>query len=255
MSWFSRRKPQGDYPQAVGVTSGVHRSPGMAVLSEELAKRRVETILDLGTSLNENLEYLSRFCENISIRDLVGAGGGPEHEVPRATLFQIDVESPALEVDARFDVVLLWDLLHYVPRKQSERFVARLAEMCHAETLVLLMASGSTPIPLTPIRLKIRDRDHLTYEVTGERRSPAPHFTPREVEQTMKGFRPVRFFQLRNGLQEFLFRYEGATGRGDTAENDTAKNDTAESEVPEGRPPADDETQGRASSTQPGDWY
>ncbi len=199
--------------------SGVHRSPGMAVLSDELAKRRVESILDLGTSLNENLEYLSRFCENISIRDLVGAGS-VEPEVPRATLFEIDVESSALDVDTRFDVVLLWDLLHYVKRSQSERFVTRLTHLCRPDALVLLMASGSTPIPLTPLRLKIRDHDHLTYEVTGERRSDAPHFTPRGVEQIMQGFRPVRFFQLRNGLQEFLFRYEEAPGPGDVAESE-----------------------------------
>ena len=29
------------------------------------------------------------------------------------------------------------------------------------------------------------------------------------TEGMMQGFEPVRFFQLRNGLQEFLFRYAG----------------------------------------------
>ena len=53
---------------------------------------------------------------------------------------------------------------------------------------------------MMPLKLKIQDRDHLYYEVVGERWGEAPHFTPREVEQLMKGFEPVRFFQLRNGL-------------------------------------------------------
>lgn len=206
MSWFSRRKPRGEFPGEVGVTAGSHRSPGVAALSEELAKRRIESILDLGGSHNENLAYLGQYCGNIVIHDVVGASG--EASAPRASLFQIDAGALALPADTRFDVLLLWDLLHYVERSQVEPFVARLGGLARPDALVLLLAAGSTPIPLTPIRFKIRDRDHLHYEVTSERRGPAPRFTPRQVERLMDGFRPVRFFQLRNGLQEFLFRYE-----------------------------------------------
>ena len=42
-----------------------------------------------------------------------------------------------------------------------------------------------------------------------ERVGPAG-FNTRQIEGLMEHFEPVRFFQLRNGLQEFLFRYAGA---------------------------------------------
>ena len=69
------------------------------------------------------------------------------------------------------------------------------------------MASAAATIPPRPLRFRIVDREHLHYEVPDEARLPAPGFTVREVEKLMTGFEPVRFFQLRNGLQEFLFRY------------------------------------------------
>lgn len=233
MSWFfSRRKPRGEYPAGVGVTQGTHRSPGLAALAEELSKRRTGAVLDLGASFGENLRFLSRFSSNIVIRDLVSARG-ERLNGPRASLFQIDVDTLDVADETLYDVILLWDLLHYVDRSDRERFVARIAELSRPGALMLLLASGSTPIPLTPVKFKIQDGANLVYEVQTERRSPSPHFTPRSVERLMKGYRPVRFFQLRNGLQEFLFSYEGSP-----------EEETREPEL---------ELAHRAE--QPGDWY
>lgn len=231
MAWFSsRRKPQGEYPEEVGVTSGPHRSPGLTALSEELDKRRVEAILDLGASFHENVRYMSRYCGNIVIRDLANAHG-QKLSGPRASLFQIDVEALAASDDTLYDAILLWDLLHYVDRTRLMDFSRRLARMARPGALALLLASGSTPIPMTPVQFRIRDRNSLIYQVQGERRSAAPQFTPRAVEKLLAGFRPVRFFQLRNGLQEFLLQYE---------------------EPPE---PDPDEYPRPAQPRQPGDWY
>ncbi|HEX9734946.1 MAG TPA: methyltransferase domain-containing protein [Thermoanaerobaculia bacterium] len=238
MSWFSRRKPRrGELSDEVGIIrSGVQRSPGMGALSEALARRRVGSILDLGASRNENLVYLGQYCSNIVIHDVVGARG-EALAAPRASLFQIHPESLALDAGPGFDVILLWDLLHYVERARAGAFAARLAELARPDALVLLLAAAATPIPLTPIRFKILDRDHLLYEVANERRDPAPRLTPRQVERLMERFCPVRSFQLRNGLQEFLFRYEG----------------TAEPAAEAG--PVEEEEPRQQKVKQPGDWY
>ncbi len=232
MSWFfSHRKPRGEYPAGVGVTQGPHRSPGLAALAEELSKRRTGAVLDLGASFGENLRFLSRFSANIVIRDLVSARG-ERLNGPRASLFQIDVDALDDSDETRYDVILLWDLLHYVESSELGRFVGRLARLSRPGTLVLLLASGSTPIPLTPVQFRIQDGANLVYDVPTERRGPAPRFTPRGIEQLMKGYRPVRFFQLRNGLQEFLFSYEGTAEKAETPELEVAQR-----------------------AEQPGDWY
>jgi hypothetical protein len=231
MAWFfGRRRPQGEFPEEVGVTTGPHRSPGLTALSEELDKRRVEAILDLGASFHENVRYMSRYCGNIVIRDLVNAHGD-ELSGPRASLYRLDVDSVEAADETRYDAILLWDLLHYVERPRLADFAGRLARLARPGALALLLASATTPIPMTPVQFRIRDRNCLIYQVRGERRSPAPQFTPRTVERLFPGFRPLRFFQLRNGLQEFLLQ-------------------NASSGAPEL-----EEASRPARPRQPGDWY
>jgi hypothetical protein len=65
------------------------------------------------------------------------------------------------------------------------------------------------PIPLTPIRFKIHDRETLDYLVASGERVAAPQLRTRDVETFLQQFEPEQLFQLRNGLQEFLFRFRG----------------------------------------------
>ncbi len=209
MSWFKRRKRQ---PEALGPTrleDGVHRSPGLGRLCSELDRRRPEAILDLGASSTENVAFLSRYTANLSIHDLFH--GACQEAGRRSTTFRFgaaeDLELPA--VGDRFDVVLLWDLIHYFDPEERRAFVARIAGHCRTDALVLLAASSVASIPLVPIQFKIESVEALHYSVPeGERIAPVG-FNTRQVEGLMEAFEPVRFFQLRNGLQEFLFRYAG----------------------------------------------
>ena len=213
MSWFSRRRPRSPRPVGLGppgLEDGLHRSPGLALLSAELERRTTRAILDLGASSTDTVRFLSRFCDNISIQDLF-------HSVEprsgaRSTIFRFDAEAVrALPGGGeRYDLILIWDLLHYFERSRLPSFVARLAERCHEDALVFLLASAVAPIPLTPIRFRVHDRETLLYRLPSAERVASPQLRTRDVEQAMEGFAPVRFFQLRNGLQEFLFRYAGA---------------------------------------------
>ncbi len=207
MSWFRRRRPE---PDALGpLQNGLHRSPGLARLCSELGRRRPESILDLGASSTENVSFLSRYTANLCIQDLFhGACVEPGR---RSSTFRFgSVES--LELPAageRFDVVLMWDLIHYFELDDRRDFVARIGGYCRPEALVLLAASSVAAIPLEPIQFKIESEESIHYTVpAGERTGPAG-FNTRQIEGLMQGFEPVRFFQLRNGLQEFLFRYTG----------------------------------------------
>jgi len=78
---------------------------------------------------------------------------------------------------------------------------------------VLILAASSAPIPPLPVHFKIEDRDRLFYASSGERSVTIPGFTPRGIEMLMRGFSPLRAFQLRNGVQEFLFRCDAEPPR------------------------------------------
>lgn len=212
MSWLSRTRYRGEILGPHALVTGIHSSPGLAALCQQLDRHKPRAILDLGASSTENLRFLTGYCDNVAVENLArsrsAVAGRGAAETTRPGAFRLDdVEVLALPEDSRFDVVLMWDLLHYVERAQLARFTARLAGLCRQGAFVLLLASSTTPITPTPLYFRIEGCDRLFYGVSTDPPLPAPHFTPREVERLMRDFRPLRLFQLRNGLQEFLFSY------------------------------------------------
>ena len=205
MRLFSRRNPRTSVskkdsdPPSLG--TGVHRSPGLALLAREMEKRQPRAILDFGPSSTETVEFLSQYCDNISIQDLFQSS--QTESGSRATLFQFDpdVLDNLPKKGELFDAVLVWDLLHYFERSRLPGFVERLAQLCHPDALVFLLASSSAAIPMVPILFKIHDHENLHYTVQSGDWAESPQLKTRDVEQILVGFEPVRLFQLRNGLQ------------------------------------------------------
>lgn len=217
MSWFKRRKSIDDDSrggaspgsESRGLLSGLHRSPALAILVDELTRHPPRSILDLGTSSTENVNFLSRFCDQISIQDLFQSTENTRSG-SRSTIFRFeeDVIRSLPGEDERFDLVLLWDLLHYFERAHIPRLIAELKRRCREDALVYLLASTVAPIPLTPIRFKIHDSETLDYFVAAGGRAAPPQLRTRDVEIFLGGFEPEQLFQLRNGLQEFVFRFQ-----------------------------------------------
>ena len=239
MAWFfSRKKPRGERSRPIGVDGGSHRSPGLAAFAAELDRRRPEKVLDLGGSFNENLTFLSRWAEHIAIHDVIGRSG-IDLEQPRSSLLQLEGEGLEFsDTEGGFDAVLLWDLLHYLAPLERQRLIGRLARLCRPGALVFLIAAASVVIPPVPVRFRIESRDHLLYGVAGDQRVVGPRFNPRDIEQLFSGFEPVRFFQLRNGLQEFLLRFAGSREREPGPEQGLAE-DQDNVERPRPKPPGD----------------
>ena len=208
MSWFSRRKPIVPALGPAELSNGVYRSPGMTRLAKELDRKRPEAILDLGASSTENVSFFSRYTTNLCIQDLFHGCDEPGR---RAAAFRFD-SAEALQLPAvgeRFDVVLIWDLIHYFEPADRKPFIERLAAYCQPDAFVFLLGSSTTSIPLVPIQFKIENPESLHYTVAAEDRMEPGGLTTRQVEGLMEGFQPLRCFQLRNGLQEFLFRFRG----------------------------------------------
>jgi SAM-dependent methyltransferase len=204
MIWFKRKRPRGQMPGPTGVVSGVHRSPGLAVLCDVLEERAGSTVLDLGPSSTENVAFLAQLGANVQIQDLFRSSGGAHGS--RAEIYRFDdVAGLPLPTEGRFDAILVWDLLHYFDPKQVPSLIERLATVSRPGTLLLACASATAPIPPTPIQFKIARRDRLEYLVAEEARTSAPDLSPRRVEKLLPGFQPLRIFQLRNGMQELLF--------------------------------------------------
>ena len=207
MSWFSSRgtgprKEQGRVQTLI--EPDVHRSLALAALFEEIRKRKM-TVLDLGSTVGSNVEFLSQFGCKLFIEDLYSALSsrttGGEGDLAGPEFF---AEFLALPEDTRFDVILAWDLFNYLQRKELAAFSEQLRRYSRPGTLVLALISYHKTIPAQPYRFKIKDEQHLVYERRTPTDRPSPRVAPAEVTSLLKGFRVDRSFLLQHGIQEYL---------------------------------------------------
>ncbi|HYO14056.1 MAG TPA: class I SAM-dependent methyltransferase [Thermoanaerobaculia bacterium] len=207
MGWFSRSS--GSRREAGSVQTEiepqVHKSLAMAALFTEIRRARKCQVLDLGSAVGSNVEFLSQFGCKLFIEDLYAALSS------RTTVGEGDLAGPeffseflSLPDDTRFDVVLAWDRLNYLHRKELAVFGEFLRRYCRPGALVFAQIYYHKQIPAQPNRFKIQDESHLVYERQTTTERPSPRFAPAEVTGLLKGFRVDRSFLLQHGIQEYL---------------------------------------------------
>jgi SAM-dependent methyltransferase len=205
MSWFS---PRGSGPRKeqgrvqVEVEPDVHRSLALAALCEELRRRKLQ-VLDLGSAVGSNVEFLSQYGCKLFIEDLYAALSSrtTEGDLSGPSFF---AEFLALPEETRFDVVLAWDLFDYLQRKELAAFSEQLRHLTHRGALIFALISYHKTIPAQPYRFRIKDEQHLIYERRTGTDRPSPRLAPAEVTNLLKGFRVDRSFLLKHGIQEYL---------------------------------------------------
>jgi hypothetical protein len=206
MSWFSSRGsgPRKDQGRVqVEVEPDVHRSLALAALCEEIRRRKL-TVLDLGSAVGSNVEFLSQYGCKLFIEDLYAAlaGRAPgDGDLAGSSFF---AEFLSLPEDTRFDVVLAWDLFDYLQRKELAAFAEQLRRYTDRGACIFSLISYHKTIPAQPYRFRIKDDQHLIYERRTDAERPSPRLAPAEVTNLLKGFRVDRSFLLKHGIQEYL---------------------------------------------------
>jgi hypothetical protein len=204
MGWLGSRagKPEESGP---GGGPEVHRSLGLAALFAELSTRSKLEVLDLGSAVGGNIEFLSRYGCKLYIEDLYTAlvaslAGGGERLGP--SFFANFLSFPE---GTRFNAVLAWDLFNYLERKELADLSSYLARYCQPDAQLLALVAIGKQIPQQPHRFKIVDSEHLAYERQSAAERPCPRYAPAELAELMHGFRLDRSFLMRHGVQEYLF--------------------------------------------------
>lgn len=203
MNWFRRKKTfRPGHVEAGQIREGIHPSPGFALLSDHMRRHRPKSILDLGPTSTESLGFLTKMADEVDVCDLFQDAS---HHGRRSEAFRFDPDALQLP-EKRFDVILVWDLLHYFSDDGRREFGGMLAEKAQDEAVVMVSASNLSAIPATPIHFKIVTEDRLKYVVPEGPRISSPGLQTRVVDQALAEFVPIRHFQLRNGMQEVVFR-------------------------------------------------
>ncbi|HVR98623.1 MAG TPA: methyltransferase domain-containing protein [Thermoanaerobaculia bacterium] len=208
MAWFSRgsgpRKESG--ATQTEVEPQVHRSLALAALFEEIRKRPRLQVLDLGTAVGSNVEFLSQFGCKLYIEDLYAA------LTSRPTPGEGEIAGPeffasflAVPDDVRFDVVFAWDVFNYLQRRELAYLGEHLRRLCNPGARLFALMSSLKQIPAQPIRFRIVDEENLAYERRTHLERPGPRYVPAELNGRLRGFHVDRSFLLRHGIQEYLF--------------------------------------------------
>lgn len=202
MGWLGSRAGK---PAAAGLGGGpeVHRSLGLAGLFAGFSARAKLEVLDLGSAVGSNIEFLSRYGCKLYIEDLytelVASGAGERFDPAFFASFLSFPEG------TRFNAVLAWDLFNYLERNELAALSAYLAPYCQPGAQLLALVSIAKQIPQQPHRFKIVDDEHLAYERQSAAERPCPRYSPAELAELMHGFRLDRSFLMRHGIQEYLF--------------------------------------------------
>jgi hypothetical protein len=209
MAWFSSHGTRAPgIAKALPATTAMHRSLGLAALFEGITGQAKVQVLDLGSAVGSNIDYLSRFGCKLFIEDLYAAiaarTGGASGDVRLGSDFFADFLS--FPADTCFDAVLAWDLFNYLDREELSDLALYLARFCRPGALMLSLVTIGKQMPQQPMRFRIVDPQHLAYERHSPAERPCPRYALYELSERMRGFRLARSFLMRHGIQEYLFQ-------------------------------------------------
>jgi len=189
-------------------------SPSVGILSKRFPGPGKSQVLDLGAPLEANVEFFSTGACRIHIEDLYrffivpengAAHVGEDEDDPLAARL---IRALSFDDNARFDLVLAWDLFSYMEPRSIELLMSRVARSCRAGALLFLANSTSTKIPKVPARIAMSRLGRTRYQnFLSQGTVSNPRYSPIALEGMMPGFRLLHSFLLGENMQEYLFSF------------------------------------------------
>lgn len=226
MASFNNLTPTEDILETPELVSAAQKSLALGLLSHNLRVDQRYTILDLGPAVAENIDFWSNYSCKIYIEDfyqtLISENAWPQGNTPKTQGVDIDAPTSGQTqtkklVDwlmpyapkTRFDVIFVWDLFNYLAREPLHELISHLSGYCRPGTLIFALVSTRVQISQQPLVYKILGHDQLLYESTSNLECVNPRYREINLLRAMPNFRTHKSFLLRNGIQEYIFIYEG----------------------------------------------
>lgn len=181
--------------------------------SKLLGKLKADTglrVLDIGPTSPNNINFLTNLGHSVYMADLVEEAVKPDWVLPVE-----DGERPRYDTgaflarhmdfsDRKFDVVLLWDALDYIPPAISEAILGKLTLVLEERGQVLAFFHSRMAGPETTFcRYHVQDGDTIqTQEST-------PHpvlrtYQNRQIEDLFQGLGSCRFLLAKDNTREVI---------------------------------------------------
>jgi hypothetical protein len=195
--------------------SGSARTPRYSSGWKHMLKHFRETdglrVLDIGVTSPSNINYLTSLGHSIYIADLLVEAAKPEWLKPGADEDadpEFDVESFAREnlkfADRRFDAILLWDAVDYLPEPLVAPVIDALYKALDPGGLVLAFFHTTSSGPETDYcRFNLTDHEEVLMQ-------PGPDYpikrvyNNRSIERLLFRYSSYKFLLARDNIREVI---------------------------------------------------
>ena len=182
------------------------RSRALTYLLEGRPKGAPWQVLDLGPPSQANLSFFAQLGASYTVEDLYRSIL-PCYQGASIRTDCIESLPNLLEFNSerRFDLVLAWDLLNFLPRESHEILASRLAPHCHEGTYIYALLTMEDKIPQTPGKVVILD--DKTIELRNwetDRTRPSLKHTSSVLSDSMAPFVVDKTYLLKVHMQEYL---------------------------------------------------
>ena len=170
------------------------------------------SVLDMGRAQPTTLGFFRHYRCRVGVADALeelaelGRSGTTDPTLlwyELRDLIPVDSERP-------WDLVLLWDVLDYLPGPLLEAVTLHLQPGLSAGArLHGFVATSATPVPALPPAYEVLTRERLRRRIVddGQEGVPPQRHTPWHLQRYMPGVALERSRQRRDGRQEHLMRY------------------------------------------------
>jgi hypothetical protein len=178
---------------------------------ECVAKKSDPVVLDIGSVVGSNIEYLMNFGIKVYMEDLLAAYDKPKYLVTVDEKLTFDEHAFFSEnfgyEDCCFDGLICWDILDYLDARFAKAFIAQISAKMKPGGLVLGFFHTQKGIgPCFNHKYRLVDGCTLEY-IPLERKMELKKIYPsREINQLFSGYKNQRFYLLKNNFLEVMLR-------------------------------------------------
>jgi len=167
-------------------------------------------VLDIGPTSPNNINFLTSLGHSVYMADLVEEAIKPEWVIPAKDDEPLRYNTEGFLArhmdfgDRKFDIVLLWDTLDYIPAPVADAVLRRLTEVLSAQgqTLAFFHSKSSGPETIF-CRYHISDGDTLqTQEATNH--PVLRTYQNRQIETLLQDLGASRFYLAKDNTREVI---------------------------------------------------
>ena len=176
-----------------------HRSPGITAIFNAVKGSNKNGVLDLGAALGTNLSFYSQLGCHFQFENYAQI----VNEYVQSDLSEsqaIDQFLGDLNTSKKYDVVLFWDLLNFLPKHFIEELVDRLVPVLAPNALIHMINFVGSKVPAHPASYTVNDQYQLQITCSEERAAPVQRSTTMQLLKMFPNFLMVQSYLNGDGM-------------------------------------------------------